>query len=67
MVLLVGVTFLLSYFPMPAEERLLEPEKRMARLNIRMQVVWFFFSVCDGVFVGHHLDVRTLSADRVET
>ncbi len=48
MVLLVGVTFLLSYFPMPAEERLLEPEKRMARLNIRMQVVWFFFLFVTG-------------------
>lgn len=48
MVVLVGVTFLLSYFPMPAEESLLEPEKRMARLNIRMQVVWFFFLFVTG-------------------
>lgn len=48
MLVLVGVTALLTRFPLPESSSTLEARQLAARLGIRTQTVWFFFWVVTG-------------------
>lgn len=48
MVVLVGVTELLTYFPMPAERITSDTQQMAARMHMRTQTIWFFFLVVTG-------------------
>lgn len=48
MALLVGVTFLLTRFPYPAEPENMNPLIMKARQHLRSQTVWFFFLIVTG-------------------
>lgn len=48
MALLVGVTFLLTRFPYPAEPQNISPLIMKARQHLRSQTVWFFFLIVTG-------------------
>lgn len=46
--ILLGVTELLTYFPLPADRITNDARQMAARLNIRKQTIWFFFLVVTG-------------------
>lgn len=47
MLVLAGVTELLTYFPMP-DSGITDLKRHQAKLNIRSQTIWFFFLVVTG-------------------
>lgn len=48
MLVLVGVTVLLTHFPMPESSSTLSARQLAARHDLRTQIVWFFFLVVTG-------------------
>lgn len=48
MLVLAGVTELLTYFPMPENSPVTDPRQLAARQNMRTQTIWFFFLVVTG-------------------
>lgn len=48
MLVLVGTTELLTYFPMPAEHVSNDMRQMAARMNMRTQTIWFFFLMVTG-------------------
>lgn len=48
MLVLAGVTELLTYFPMPESSPVTDPRQLAARQNMRTQTIWFFFLVVTG-------------------
>lgn len=48
LVVLLGITELLTYFPIPAERITDDARQMAARLNMRNQTIWFFFLVVTG-------------------
>lgn len=47
-VVLIGVTELLTHFPMAERDSALDPGQLAARQNMRTQTIWFFFLVVTG-------------------
>lgn len=45
---LAGLTELLTYFPMPENSPVADPRQLAARQNMRTQTIWFFFLVVTG-------------------
>ena len=48
MLVLVGLTELLTHFPMPKGDIAADPRQLAARYNMRTQTIWFFFLVVTG-------------------
>lgn len=48
MAVLIGVTVLLTYFPVPQDRIIADTKKMEARMHIRTQTIWFFFLMVTG-------------------
>ena len=48
LLVLIGTTELLTYFPMPESDIAMDPRQLAARYNMRSQTIWFFFLVVTG-------------------
>ena len=63
MAVLIGITALLTHFPMPESLTTTDLRQMAARQNMRSQTIWFFFLVVTGFSLAIEPDLRTLPPD----